>query len=864
LDMFLLNHSVPEFANFNNNIGQLKSRYNNNYGDKLYRQENGHFTDVSKSSGIISNVLGFGLGVAISDYNGDHWPDIYVSNDFNEEDYLYINQKDGTFKEDLKGFLDHTSLFSMGSDAADINNDGLTDIVTLDMLPQDNYRIKLTSGADNFNKYQLLLKQGFYNQTMRNMLQLNQGNGFSEVGQIAGISNTDWSWSALVADYDLDGFQDLFITNGYLRDYTNMDFLSFAVDLKLKEGPKSDINDHIEELLQQMPKIEVPNKIYKNHNGYLFQDSSEAWGFTKIELSNGASYADLDNDGDLDLVVNNVNDFAGIYKNTASEKHLGNYLKVSLDHPGGASAAIGSHLAVYAKDQTMYRDLYMSRGFQSSVEPKIYFGLGKIEKVDSLVVYWPEGEKERFTNIPTNSTFNAVKGAGMMSGSPDLVKSTTIFQEKELLEIRHQENNFNDFTRQGLLPKYYSRSGPVILTDDINGDQRQDIISAGAQNQPTQVFLQNPDGSFRSITQTDLEGDAAAEDVDMVLSDLNEDGALDLVIASGGNAYPEGDKNYTLRLYYNNGQGLFSKATNFPVLISNAQCLAVGDLNGDQHPDIFLGNGYMAQQFPLAGENYVLLNEGDGNFLLTGDLPFVNDHVMDAVIVDYDLDGQNELVTVGEFEPLSIYSFKNGGWQLEHQSREKGWYNTVLAANLDEDETLEFVVGNLGLNSQWIATPQKPIINYYGDFDNNKTIDPILSCYIGDGSYPLVSRDDLIGQLPSLKKFFTSYKDYANIDMQGLLKNLPNPSTDTINDLRTIILNVKDQQLEAIPLPMEAQVAPVYAICALDLDQDGDQDLILAGNNEFNRVKLGEMNSNHGVVLSNAGGLQFSNVTSKI
>ncbi|MCB0669198.1 MAG: VCBS repeat-containing protein [Saprospiraceae bacterium] len=864
LDMFLLNHSVPEFANFDNNIGQLKNRYNGNYGDKLYRNDNGKFTDVSRESGIISNVLGFGLGVAVSDYNGDHWPDIYVSNDFNEEDYLYINQQDGTFKEQLEEYLDYSSLFSMGSDAADINNDGMTDIVTLDMLPQDNYRIKLTSGADNFNKYQLLLKQGFYNQNMRNMLQLNNGDGFSEVGQIAGISNSDWSWSALVADYNLDGFQDLFVTNGYLRDYTNMDFLSFAVDLKLKEGPQSNVNDHIEELLQQMPKIDVPNKMYMNEKGFVFRDSSTAWGFTKIELSNGASYADLDNDGDLDLVVNNVNDFAGLYRNTAREKELGNFLKVDLEYPGGATGAIGSHLALYARSQSMHRDLFLSRGFQSSVAPSINFGLGSLQKIDSLVIYWPDGEKEIFPEVSINTTFVAKKGAGKNQfNRGKMNNSDAIFSPDNLISIRHDENDFNDFTVQRLLPKYYSRSGPVILTEDLNGDRREDIIFAGAQGQPTQVFVQNADGQFIANAQPALEKDAAFEDVDLVLSDLNGDARPDLLIASGGNAYQDGDTHYALRCYLNSGNGKFVRAADFPVLTSNAQCLAIGDLNQDDLPDIFLGSAYKAQEFPLPGENYVLLNEGEGNFTLTGDLPFVNAHVMDAEIIDYDNDGQNELVIAGEFEPLSIYSFKNGGWQLEKQSKEKGWYNTLVAVNLDADEELEFVVGNLGMNSQWIATKEKPIVNYYGDFDNNQTIDPILSCYIGEGSYPLVSRDDLIGQIPSLKKFFTSYKDYARTDMSELLTNLPNPATDTINDLQSIIFDVVGGSLEAVPLPVDAQVAPIYAIHPLDYDQDGDMDLLVAGNNEYNRVKLGEMNANHGLLVENTGNLKFNAVSSR-
>ena len=858
LDMYLLNHSVPEYSNFDSNIGQLKARYNPHYGDKLFRNDGGTFIDISQEAGIISNVLGFGLGVAIADVNNDGWPDIYVSNDFNEEDYLYINQKDGTFKEQLRDFFDYTSLFSMGSDVADINNDGLTDLVTLDMLPEDNYRIKLTSGADNFDKYQLLLKQGFYNQNMRNMLHLNQGTGnFAEVGQMAGVSNSDWSWSALIADYDLDGFQDLFVTNGYLRDYTNMDFLSFAVDLRVKEGATSDINDHIEEILQQMPRIDVPNKIYKNMDGLVFKDSSSAWGFTKIELSNGAAYADLDNDGDLDLVVNNVNDFAGVYRNHAVERKLGNFLKVRLDAPGGVTGAMGSHVALHTADLAMHRDLFISRGYQSSVEPIIYFGLGKAEKIDSLIITWTDGKKELFDFVPVNTRFIAKKGTGISKHPDGRVSPNPIFQRTDLVSFTHQENDFNDFRVQRLLPKYYSRSGPALASADINRDGLVDLIVAGAQGQPTQVFFQNSQGQFIPSGQPDLIVDSNFEDVDLVVADLNADGSPDLLIASGGNAYPDGDDHYALRLYLNDGSGRFTKSEEFPLILSNAHCVTVGDLNHDGFPDLFLGTGYKAQQFPLPGENYVLFNDGKGHFTLTGDLPFVSSHLMDAVIVDCDRDGQNEIIMVGEWEPVSVYSYKNGGWVLKYQSSEKGWYNTIHAANVDADQELEFIVGNLGLNSQWIASKEKPIINYFGDFDGNQAIDPILSCYIGEGSYPFVSRDDLISQIPSLKKFFTSYKDYAEIDMQDLLQNLPNPSTDTINELRTMIFDIQSNSLKAIPLPVEAQIAPVYSITSLDFDNDGDLDLLLTGNNEFNRVKLGEMSANHGVLLRNDGNLTF-------
>ena len=855
LDMYLLNHSVQEFANFNTFLGNLKARRNPDYGDKLYRNDQGRFTDVSNEAGIKSNVLGFGLGVSIGDFNDDSWPDIYISNDYNEEDYLYLNQHDGTFIDQLSMHIDHASLFSMGSDAADINNDGLTDLVTLDMLPEDNYRIKLTSGSDNFDKYQLLLQQGFYKQSMRNMLHINQGNSFSEVGQMAGISNTDWSWSALLADYDLDGLQDLFVTNGYLRDYTNMDFLSFAVDMKLNDQDIAS-ESGIQELLEHMPKIEVPNQIFKNLDGLTFKDHSKAWGFSKIELSNGAAYADLDNDGDLDLIVNNINDFAGIYRNTASERKMGNFIKIRLDFQDGRTSAIGSHIKICTPSGEFHRDLHLSRGFQSSIEPILHFGLGNIDKIDSLIVTWPDGTLESFDYVPINAIYIAKNGTGSPRQRSERYPNP-LFKQEEVLAFKHQENDFNDFRIQSLLPKYYSRSGPPLGVADINMDGLTDVVCGGAKGQECQVFLGTPSGDFTAMQQNDLALDKDYEDVDLVLRDVNQDERPDLVIASGGNANEEGNLQYALRLYLNNGQGEFIKEKSFETILSNAQCLVVEDLNQDGFADIFVGSAYKAQKYPLSEENYLLLNNGKGQFTQLEGLPFASSVVMDAEIVDYDKDGHSELIIVGEWEPLQIYSLQSDDWTLEQQSEEKGWFNTVHVANLDSDPELELIVGNLGLNSQLMATMDKPLVLYYGDFDKNNTIDPILSCYIGNDSYPFVSRDDLLGQLPALKKLFTSYHDYALFNMQQLLQSLPDPATDTINELTSGIYDLANNKLVKVALPAEAQVAPVFSILDIDYDGDGDQDLLLTGNNEFNRVKLGEMDANHGVLLRNDVNLNF-------
>ena len=868
LDLYVLNHSVQDYAGFSRLMPEDREKKNKFYGDKLYRNElipapgippGSAFTDVTDSSGILTNVLGFGLGVAVADVNRDGWPDIYVSNDYNEHDYLYINQQDGTFSEQSAAYLGHVSLFSMGSDIADINNDGLPDIYTLDMLPEDHYRQKMTSGPDHYDKYQRLIQTGFHHQTMRNMLQLNLGNGaFAEIGQLAGISNTDWSWAALFADFDLDGWKDLFVSNGYERDYTNMDFLTYAANEKIKlDKLKKEVA--VAQLLAEMPAIRVPNYIYKNNGDLSFTKMTEAWGLNQILQSNGAAYADLDGDGDLDLVVNNINEPASLYQNHADKLTGHHYLRIQLRGAGKNTAGIGAEVCLIRDQQQNCQTLMPTRGYQSSVEPVLSFGLGMDTVVSRIEIRWPDGGWQSLGPVRADQLL-VIDQDTRAQPAPTVQDVPPFFVESaQRPEFTHTENEFSDFDRQPLVPSLLSTQGPRFAQGDINGDGLEDLFIGGAKGQAGALLLQNRAGEFVTTTQPDLAADAASEDLGAVLFDADGDGDLDLYVVSGGSDFDENDPVLQDRLYLNDGRGRFTKATNhLPPMLSSGSCVAVADMDGDGDLDLFVGGRVVPGKYPRAPQSYLLENDGAGKFsdVTPARAPGLQHigMVSAAVWAQLDEDALPDLLLVGEWMPITLWY--SGSGALREIPESTGWWNTVAAADIDRDGDMDFLIGNLGLNAQIRVSPQEPARMYTRDFDNNGTADPIMTYFLGGASYPMPSRDDLLKQLPHLKGKYVKYEDYASQRIEDVFSAAELAGADLLEAVQfsSIYLeNTGKGQFAVHRLPVEAQVAPVYAIALEDVNQDGHLDAVLAGNLSGTRVKFGRYDANYGVLLLGDG-----------
>ncbi|MFD1144661.1 VCBS repeat-containing protein [Larkinella insperata] len=839
--------------------------------DKLFRNDSDasgpRFTEVTRPAGILHD--GFGLGLTIADFNQDGWEDIYVANDFLANDFLYVNNHDGTFQEVSKTYFKHHSQFSMGCDAADINNDGLTDLVVADMLPADNEQRKKMAGPANYQQFESIVRQGYHPQFMRNMLQVNGGKApdgrmvFSEIGQFAGVSATDWSWSPLLADLDNDGWRDLFITNGYLRDITDLDFVSFNNSFA-RDGNRTpeEINQYLRQGATKMPSIRKANRFFRNNRDLTFTDATADWFGAEASLSNGSAYADLDRDGDLDLIVNNINQDAYILQNNTANHH---YLQVQLKGPAQNRFGLGAKVTVYNNGLTQSHHQTVTRGFQSSSDYLIHFGLGDHQAVDSLTVIWPDGKAQ---TVPKPAIDRVLaldhRQASPVARKPEKPQPTlmTGITEASGIPFIHQEEPYLDYNQEPLLPHKLSQQGPKLAVGDVNGDGLDDVFVGGSFRHYGKLLLQQPSGGFVQKPYTDESRPKDEEDVGALLFDADGDGDNDLYIVSGSNEYHDGSDYYQDRLYLNDGKGKFTPATDrLPAIRHSGSCVRAVDVDRDGDLDLFRGGRLRALQYPMPGESSLLINEGgrfrDATSERAPNLRNIG-MVTDAVWADIDRDSWPDLLVVGELMPITV--FKNNRGELaplpvDALKDSDGFWNCIRSGDFDHDGDLDFVVGNLGLNSRYRMSPEQPMRVFAGDYDGNGRIDAIMTYYLDGTEYPVASRDELGRQLPLIKKQFTDYAQYAKARLTDLVTPDRQKNSTVLRacQQQSMLLENTGGGFRLKPLPAPAQWAPVQDFLVEDIDQDGHLDVLAVGNAYDAESVAGQYDASTGVVLKGDG-----------
>ncbi len=850
-------------------------------GNKLFRNDRGHFTDVTNQAGIYSSSIGFGLGVTVADINKDGWPDIYVSNDFFERDYLYINNHDGTFTESLEKYIGELSMFSMGADIADINNDGYPEIFVTDMLPENESRIKTKTNFENWDKYQADLKGGYYQQFTRNVLQLNRGPFFdknkdkaeyffSEIGRMAGVHASDWSWGALIADLDNDGFKDIFVANGMYKDVTDQDFIQ-----SLRKGEIRNIKQAVDSL----SSTPLAKFAFHNNGDLTFTKKATDWGLTEKNFSNGSVYVDLDNDGDLDLVTNNINSEASVYRNNAEKLFPENkFLKVTLQGDGMNRYGLGAKVTIYHDGQMNYQEEMPPRGFQSCVDTRLNFGLGKTKKIDSVTVNWPDGKLSVLKNLLPDQNVTVKQSGAVYVKHPETsqMEKEPIFKpphENYQIDFKHRENNYIDFDEQRLIFLMHSTEGPRMTKGDVNGDGLDDFYVCGAKGQAGALYIQTKNGIFIKTNQSLFQKDSIYEDESCLFFNADGDNDLDLFVCSGGNEISS-HTDLADRLYINDGKGNFKKSVGaLPAkkLSENSSCVDAADFDGDGDLDLFVGIRMQPEKYGYPCKGYILQNNGHGIFRdVTEKIAPALDTagmITDAKWFDYDRDGKPDLVIIGEYMPIKI--FHNEGGKLKEVTKtmglanSNGWWNRLQIDDVNNDGYPDIVAGNYGLNSRIKATPGKPASLYVSDFDGYGTTKQILCTYNGDKQYPVILRHDLVAVIPSLKKKFFSYADYKEKTMKDIFSSDRLGAALKLNayNMQTsILLNDKKGGFTLKPLPTEAQFSPVYGISIGDFDRDGKKDILLGGNFYQCKPEIGINDASYGTLLLGDGRGNFTTV----
>ncbi|MCX6316389.1 MAG: VCBS repeat-containing protein [Bacteroidetes bacterium] len=884
LDMFLLNHSVHQNGTFKPRK-EFVGTYHPLSGDRLYRNDGppssltdgkkrGGFTDVTKECGINSSAIGYGLGIAIADINLDGYPDIYIGNDFHEDDYLYINQRNGTFKEMGEQELMHTSQFSMGVDVADINNDAWPEIISMDMLPADPYILKRSLGEDAYDIFNYKVSVGYSHQYTRNNLQYNRRNGlFSETGLYSGVAATDWSWAPLWMDFDNDGLKDLFISNGIPKRMNDIDYINFISNSEIQER----INTNTMEgknmaLINKFPEIKLPNKFYRNTGDLSFSDEADAVAGSPLTFSNGAAYADFDNDGDLDIIVNNIDDEALLYENKTATGTTAHSVSLHLKGDTSNRNSVGAKVVLYAGNEIKTWEKTPARGFLSSMEIPLLLGL-KNTRADSVFLIWPDNTCERIQPDTAKEVMRFTYKKGLPLFNYEALRTfyknntnqVTDITRQTGIEYLHRENRFVEFDREPLIPHMLSTESPCLVVADINHDGLEDIYIGGARNSKQAVYVQQAGGRFTRMSQPALEADSTYENTDAIWADVNKDTYPDLVVASGGNEFFGPEIHNTPRIYLNDGSGHFTKKENaFDNLYLTASCITANDFNNDGYPDLFIGARDVPWEYGKIPRSYLLQNDGTGKFIdvtstICPDLSYAG-FITHSLWTDIDKDGDNDLLVCMEWGSPTAFIKEKDKLVKKLLTDKKGWWNFLLPVDIDNDGDLDLVAGNTGRNSRLKPTVKEPIRLYYNDYDNNGKKDQVLTYYLGGKEIPFANKAELEKQMPFLKKKYLYAEDFAKASLKDLFGADKLKAADLLTAdyfPNAILINNGKGSFEAKELPFEAQLSSYRDALIINANNDELPDLLIMGNYYGNNIEMGRYDADFGTILVNKGKGQF-------